>query len=99
MAAAKSKNPRLPPLPRGASKCLRYTHTRSQPDGSQFCQDKGATVCGSVTVAKALSSKPGRVLPADAGPKSQPVSNLKSLIARTHSSRHWPGTRADSATG
>jgi hypothetical protein len=32
-------------------------------------------VCGTVTGAKALSSKPGKLLPADAGPKSQPALN------------------------
>src|SRR5271165_2268534 len=67
---------------------------RSQQRGSQFCQDRGATVCGNVTFAKALSSKPGRLLPGDATLKSQPVSNEtmpegnpKSLSAYTSASR------------
>jgi hypothetical protein len=38
-------------------------------------------VCGSVTVASPLSSKPGRSLPAAAGPKSQPVSNETIRVA------------------
>ncbi len=62
-------------MPCGASKCLRYAHTCSQADGSQSCQDRGATVCGSVTGVNALSSKPGWLLSADAGPKSQPALN------------------------
>jgi hypothetical protein len=88
IAAAKSRNTRLPVTSGGASKCFRYTHTRSQADGSQFCQDSGATVCGNVTVAKALSSKPGSLLPAEAEPKSQPVLNETSteepLLTHAH---------------
>src|SRR5579862_2243688 len=75
MAAAKSRKTRLPSVPGGASKCLRYAQTCSQADGSQFCQDRGATVCGSVTGVNAWSSKPGWLLSAAAGPKSQPVLN------------------------
>ena len=75
MAAEKSRNTRIPSVPRGASKCLRCAHTRSQADGSQSCQDSRATVCGNVTGMKALSSKPGLPLPAEAGPNSQPVLN------------------------
>ena len=81
MAAEKSRNTRMPSVPDGASKCFRYTQTCSQAAGSQFCQDRGATVCGNVTVAKALSSKPGRSLLADAGPKSQPSLNKIVLAA------------------
>src|SRR5580658_701827 len=75
MAAPKSRNTRMPAVPGGASKWLRYVHTCSQAAGSQFCQDSGATVCGRVTVTNALSSKPGRLLSADAGPNSQPALN------------------------
>ena len=65
----------MPWRPGGASKRLRYIHTRSQADGSQSRQDSGTTVCGSVTSAKPLSSNSGRSLPAEAGPKRQPVPN------------------------
>src|SRR5579875_2530180 len=78
MAAEKSRKVRMAPAPvtgAGASKCLRYTQARSHADGSQFRQDSGTTVCGSVTGASALSSKPGRSLPAAAAPNSQPVLN------------------------
>src|ERR1700722_1853008 len=75
MAAPKSRNTRMSLVPGGASKYLRYVHTCSQAAGSQFCQDRGATVCGRVTVTNALSSKPGRLLSADAGPNSQLASN------------------------
>src|SRR5579859_2014140 len=75
MTAPKSRKTRMPLVAEGASKCLRYVHTCSQLTGSQFCQDSGATVCGRVTVANALSSNPGRLLPAAAGPNSQPVLN------------------------
>jgi hypothetical protein len=68
-------------MPGGASKCLRYVRTCSQSAGSQFCQGSGATVCGSVTVANALSSKPGRLLSAEAGPNSQPLPNGMSTSA------------------
>src|SRR5712691_10352344 len=81
MAAPKSTNTRLPPVPGGASKCFRYIHARSQADGSQSCQDSGVTVCGKVTAAKPLSSKPGRSLSAEAGPNSQPVLNETVLTA------------------
>jgi hypothetical protein len=71
----------MPAVPGGASKCFRYTHVRSQADGSQFRQDKGVTVCGKVTASRALSSNPGR-LPADPGeaPKSHPVPNENVVI-------------------
>src|SRR5579859_4712531 len=75
MAAPKSRNTRMPLVPAGASKCLRYVQTCSQLAGSQFCQDSGATVCGRVTVANPLSSNPGKLLPADAAPKSHPALN------------------------
>src|SRR5271155_3825908 len=75
MAASKSRNTRMPLVPGGASKCLRYIHSCSQAPGAQFCHDKGATVCGRVTVANALSSNPGSLACGDAGPKIQPVLN------------------------
>src|ERR1700728_554505 len=81
MAAEKSRNTRMPSVPDGASKYFRYAQTCSQADGSQFCQDRGATVCGNVTETKALSSKPGWSLPADADPNSQPALNETVLAA------------------
>src|SRR5579859_5130449 len=101
MTAPKSRKTRMPLVAEGASKCLRYVHTCSQAAGSQFCQDRGATVCGRVTVANALSSNPGRLLPADAGPKSQPVLNgivaaagpLAGLMAARASGPGKPGAR------
>ena len=80
MAAAKSRNTRLPWWPDGASKRLRYIHTRSQAAGSQSRQDSGTTVCGSVTSANPLSSNSGRSLPADAGPNRHPVPNECEVI-------------------
>jgi len=50
-------------------------------DGFQFCQDSGATVCGSVTVSRALSSKPGWSLSVTNEPNSQPGSNETMLAA------------------
>ena len=75
MAAPKSRNTLRPAASGGASKCLRYTHSRSHAAGSHSCQDSGATVCGSVTACSPLSSNPGRLLSAAAGPKSHPVPN------------------------
>ena len=81
MAAPKSRNTLRPATSGGASKCLRYTHTRSQAAGSHSCQDSGATVCGSVTASNPLSSNPGRLLPSAAGPNRQPSPN--GMITRT----------------
>jgi hypothetical protein len=75
MAAPMSRNTRLPWWPGGASKCRRYTQVRSQAAGSHSCQDSGVTVCGSVTAARALSSKPGCSQPAVYAPNSQPALN------------------------
>jgi hypothetical protein len=90
MAATKSTNTRLPAIAGSASKCFRYTHARSQADGSQSCQDSG------VTAAKALSSNPGRSLPAEAGPKRQPAPNERTI---TRAARRGPPASAASRAG
>jgi hypothetical protein len=66
----------MPSAAGGASKCFRYTHTRSQAAGSQSCHDSEVTVCGNVTAASALSSNPGMLLSGpDPAPKSHPFPN------------------------
>jgi hypothetical protein len=54
MAAAKSRNTRMPSVPGGASKCLRYTHSRSQADGSQRYAMSARTLRGNARERRAL---------------------------------------------
>src|SRR5579875_484044 len=81
IAASKSRNTRIPWLSCGASKCLRYTHTRCQADGSHSRQESGATSWGRVTVNRSLSSKRGSVLEDVHGPNSHPSSKERVTAA------------------
>src|SRR5579862_5535879 len=57
-------------------KCLRYIHTSCHWAGSQFCQESGVTVWGSVTEVKALSSNSGCIAAAENfPPNSQSLSS------------------------
>src|ERR1700678_823849 len=95
-APATSRKTRIPPACGSAAKCFRYTQSRCQVPGSQFRQESGVTVCGSVTGCSPESSNPGSVLPAVAGPNNHPVLNGTICIATSHPDHR--GTTTPAAT-